>query len=229
MDRNFEKALAAVLKHEGGYSNHPADNGGPTNKGVTLENFRRYVKINGTIDDLKKLTTAQAGIIYRRFYWDKVRADELPDGVDYAVFDFAVNSGPGRAIKFLQRAVGVTQDGEIGPKTIAAAAKKSKADVIEAICSTRLAWLKGLHDWPVFKNGWTYRINGVRSLAVALALQDHVPSETPRPMPKPSPRPELPKYHPAQAPDFNWTPIIVTVLVLVAVAWLVYTVFIKRG
>ena len=95
MDRNFNRAVTATLKYEGGWSNHPSDPGGATNLGVTIATFRRYVKQNGTIADLKALTVDQAKTVYRRQYWDAVSGAELPDGVDFAVFDFGVNSGSG--------------------------------------------------------------------------------------------------------------------------------------
>src|SRR5690606_31383462 len=121
MNKNFQQALEKVLKHEGGFVNHPADPGGATNKGITLATYRRYIKRNGTVDDLKALTTEQAGKVYKAQYWDKVRGDDLPSGLDYAVFDFAVNSGPAKAVKELQKVLGVTQDGIIGPITLEAA------------------------------------------------------------------------------------------------------------
>ncbi|HVX57167.1 MAG TPA: glycosyl hydrolase 108 family protein, partial [Candidatus Saccharimonadales bacterium] len=120
MLRNFERSLSGVLAHEGGYVNDPADKGGPTNKGITIATFRRYVDKSGTIDDLKNLTTTQAATVYRKQYWDAVCGSELPDGVDYSVFDFAVNSGSERAAKYLQTIVGAKTDGEIGPRTLAA-------------------------------------------------------------------------------------------------------------
>jgi len=120
MDRNFARALALVLKSEGGWSDNPVDPGGATMKGVTLANFRRYVKADASKDDLRKISDAQLATVYRRFYWDAVAGAELPGGVDYAVFDFAVNSGPGRAAKYLQAAVGAAQDGRIGPATLSA-------------------------------------------------------------------------------------------------------------
>lgn len=102
MDRNFARALALVLKSEGLWSDNPADPGGATMKGVTLANFRRYVKADATKDDLRHITDAQVATVYRRFYWDAVAGAELPNGIDYAVFDFAVNYGPSRVAKYLQ-------------------------------------------------------------------------------------------------------------------------------
>ncbi|WP_306663780.1 MULTISPECIES: glycosyl hydrolase 108 family protein [Mesorhizobium] len=103
MDRNFARALALVLKSEGLWSDNPADPGGATMKGVTLANFRRYVKADATKADLRKITDAQVSTVYRRFYWDATAGAQLPGGVDYAVFDFAVNSGPARAASTFRR------------------------------------------------------------------------------------------------------------------------------
>ena len=111
MDKNFERALPLVLKHEGGYVDHPKDPGGATNKGVTIATFRRYVKADGTKQDLRRITDAQVSAVYYRHYWAAVQAHALPSGVDYCAFDFAVNSGPSRSAKFLQKVVGVKQDG----------------------------------------------------------------------------------------------------------------------
>lgn len=177
MDRNFPRALNAVLKHEGGYVNDPKDPGGPTNKGVTLATFRAYVKPTGSIDDLKKITDAQVGVVYRRHYWSKVMASDLPGGVDYAVFDFAVNSGPARAVKFLQRALGAVQDGKVGPATLKDAREADRNGLIDTICDMRLKWLRTLPTWGRFGKGWTARVEGVRRLAKKLAAE---PDEAPK-------------------------------------------------
>lgn len=171
MDRNFAKALALVLKSEGGWSDNPADPGGATMKGVTLANFRRYVKADATKDDLRHITDAQIATVYRRFYWDAVAGAELPDGVDYAVFDFAVNSGPSRAAKYLQDVVSVNQDGRIGPATVKAAGAKPAGVVIDALCDARLAFLKRLPIWPQFGKGWNSRVASVRAQALKMAAQ----------------------------------------------------------
>ncbi|MBV9954513.1 MAG: glycoside hydrolase family 108 protein, partial [Pseudolabrys sp.] len=114
MQQNFEPALARLLVHEGGYSNHPADPGGPTKFGVTIFDYRKYVKAGATAADVKATTVAEARAIYRTKYWEALRCDELPAGLDYAVFDFGVNSGVARAAKTLQRILGVAEDGRIG-------------------------------------------------------------------------------------------------------------------
>ncbi|ESY70094.1 glycoside hydrolase family 108 protein [Mesorhizobium sp. M0051] len=185
MDRNFARALALVLKSEGLWSDNPADPGGATMKGVTLANFRRYVKADATKADLRSIGDAQVATIYRRFYWDAVLGSELPDGVDFAVLDFAVNSGPGRAAKYLQAAVGVAQDGRIGPVTLAAVKAKPAGVIIDALCDARLAFLKRLPIWATFGRGWSDRVRSVRVQALLMSAQ-HPAVAAPASVPQPS-------------------------------------------
>jgi len=171
MDRNFQRALSLVLKSEGLWSDNPADPGGATMKGVTLANFRRFVKPDATKADLRKITDEQVAQVYRRFYWDAISGSQLPGGIDYAVFDFAVNSGPDRAAKYLQGVVGAKQDGKIGPATLAAVKTMMRATVINDLCDKRMAFLKGLKTWKTFGKGWTSRVSSVRAEAMKLAAQ----------------------------------------------------------
>lgn len=191
MDRNFSRALSLVLKSEGGWSDNPADPGGATMKGVTLANFRRYVKADATKTDLRRISDDQVATVYRRFYWDAVAAAELPDGVDYAVFDFAVNSGPGRAAKYLQATVGVSQDGRIGPATLAAARARPGGVVIDQLCDARLTFLKRLPTWATFGRGWSDRVRSVRTQALLMSAPAAAPAvaqpATPAPRPVPQP------------------------------------------
>lgn len=176
MNRNFQRALKLVLAHEGGWADHPKDPGGATMKGVTIGTYRQYVNPTGTKEDLRKITDAQLAEVYRRHYWDAVRADDLPDGVDYAVFDFAVNSGPSRAVKYIQAVVGASQDGKIGPATLKAIAAANPAQVINSLCDDRLAFLKKLPTWKTFGKGWSSRVSGVRKEALAMASQAPSPA-----------------------------------------------------
>lgn len=169
MDRNFNRSLQLVLKSEGGFVNLKADPGGATNLGITIATFRTYIKPNGTIEDLKNLTVEQAGVCYRRQYWDAICGAELPDGVDYATFDLAVNSGVGRAAQFLQEVVGATQDKKVGPETITLTKAKGAADVINDLCDARLAFLHRLPTWPTFGRGWSDRVKSVRAQAINMA------------------------------------------------------------
>ncbi|AZO47740.1 MAG: hypothetical protein EOS58_26950 [Mesorhizobium sp.] len=137
--------------------------------------------------------------LYRRFYWDAVAGAELPAGVDYAVFDFAVNSGPARAANYLQAIVGVTQDGRIGPATLGAARARPAGVVIDALCDARLAFLKRLPTWPTFGRGWSERVGFVRAEALLLSAVEPAP---PAPAPGQSPSvPSVEAAHPEVAPD----------------------------
>jgi lysozyme family protein len=195
MDRNFARALSLVLKSEGGWSDDSRDPGGATMKGVTLANFRRYVQSDGTKDDLRHITDAQLATVYRKFYWDEVKGDDLPDGVDYATFDFAVNSGPSRAAKYLQTVVGVPEDGVIGPATLDAVRAKSAATVLYALCDARLAFLKRLPTWGTFGTGWASRVASVRADALRMTTQAPQPAP-PAPI-QPIPAPVQPPAPPA--------------------------------
>lgn len=173
MDDNFDRALAEVLKHEGGFVNHPIDPGGATNRGITIAVYRKWVDKEGTVADLKKISDATVAHIYRKHYWNAVRGDDLPPGLDYAVFDFAVNSGVSRASKFLQAILQVTQDGKIGPVTISAANDGVSDALINQYCDRRLAFLKALRTWATFGKGWGRRVADVRAVALRMVAADH--------------------------------------------------------
>ena len=134
MKDNFGEALSLVLHHEGGYVDHPKDPGGRPNMGITQRVYESYLGREVTEEDMRSLPPNHASEIYRRDYWDMVKGDELPLGIDYAVFDWAVNSGPGTVARELQKLVGVSIDGAIGPQTLAAV---SSEDIPELI--TKLA------------------------------------------------------------------------------------------
>lgn len=174
---SYDEALRRLLVHEGGYSNHPSDPGGPTNYGITIHDYRRYVKPGATAADIKAMRVTEAKAIYRAKYWDAQRCDDLPAGVDYAVFDYGVNSGIGRSKKVLQRVIGVNADGVLGPKTMAAVAAHDPKQTIVAICDERLRFLKRLRTWPVFGRGWGRRVADVEKAALAMAA--HAPIAQP--------------------------------------------------
>lgn len=177
----FSAALARVLVHEGGYSNHPSDPGGPTMRGIIQRVYDAYRAGKGQPKrPVRSISTAELEEIYRRQYWDAVRADELPPGIDYAVFDGAVNSGPAQSAKWLQRALGLPADGEVGAVTLAAArAAPDPAQVVDAICNRRLAMLKALRTWPVFGRGWSRRVADVRRVAKAWSTGARPAAEAP--------------------------------------------------
>lgn len=165
-----EICIPRILRHEGGFVNHPSDPGGATNKGITIATFRRYIKPSGTVADLKKLTEAQAVIVYKRQYWDAVNADMLPNGVDYTVADFAVNSGPSRGAKELQRIVGASMDGKVGPATLKAVRAMPSEKIINDLNDRRLRFMRGLKGgrlWETFGRGWQRRVDDVRKHSLA--------------------------------------------------------------
>lgn len=169
MNVNFEACLEAVLKHEGGYSDHPSDPGGATNKGITLETYQHFKGSQYvTKAQLKTIPDWDVSIIYRRMYWDKVNGDKLPLGLDYAVFDFAVNSGPGRAVKVLQGLLNVPRDGAIGQETLKKIAETDMLFLINSYRSARHAFLIGLTTFGVFGKGWTRRVEDVEQTAIKM-------------------------------------------------------------
>lgn len=169
MEINFKNALNHVLVHEGGWSDHPRDPGGATMKGVTLITYRRHFGEDKTRDDLRNISDGELEKIYDSGYWHKCHCNDLPSGIDYAVFDAAVNSGPGRSAKWLQASVGAEQDGSIGSETLAHVQDHAPIEVIDDICDLRLDFLRVLSTWPDFGKGWGKRVEGVRSLAAIMA------------------------------------------------------------
>lgn len=165
MKENFDSALAAVLHHEGGYVNHKLDPGGRTNLGCTQRVWEEWVGQSVTEQQMRDLTPADVAPLYKAKYWDKVKGDELPAGVDYVVFDAAINSGPGRAAKWLQEVVGVTADGAIGPGTMKAVLAVAPSELVSAYSFKRMAFLQALPTWPTFGKGWGRRVTEVASAA----------------------------------------------------------------
>ena len=184
-----EPALAKVLEHEGGYTNHPADPGGPTNFGITIADYRKYVKADARAADVQAMRLGEAKAIYRAAYWDAMRCDELPAGLDYATFDYGVNSGVGRAVRVLQRLLHMADDGRMTDTVIAAVDQRDPAELIAALCDERLAFLKKLKTWPVFGTGWGRRVADVRAVALGMASQALPQAAPPKPA-RENPAPE---------------------------------------
>lgn len=161
MRGNFDKALATVLKHEGGYVNHPQDPGGETNLGVTRRVWQEWVKRELHENEMRTLTPEMVAPLYKQMYWDAVRGDDLPSGVDLCVFDCAVNAGVGRASRFLQQVVGVTADGKIGPRTLAAVTAKPADEIVDEFTKLREAHFKSLSTFATFGRGWMRRLAAV--------------------------------------------------------------------
>jgi len=168
MQSNFHESLKLLLKHEGGYVNHPSDPGGMTNLGVTAKVWQEWVGHPVDEKQMRALTAEDVAPLYKRKYWDACRADELVSGLDYAVFDYAVNSGVGRAAKTLQACVGVAIDGGIGPATLAAVKTHNSHQLIENLCDKRLDFLQSLSTFPTFGRGWERRVNEVKAEALRM-------------------------------------------------------------
>ena len=166
MQNNFDTALALVLKSEAGFTTDERDDGnklpdgraGSTNLGVTQKNWEAFVGHPVSWADMKALTPEKVKPFYKRKYWDLVRGDDLPAGLDYLVFDFAVNAGPGTAIKTIQQAVGVAQDGALGPITLASIRAIPIKQLIERFSDAKETYYKGLKKFPIYGKGWLNRV-----------------------------------------------------------------------
>lgn len=170
MSDNFEPCLTNVLHTEGGLVDDPQDPGGLTNHGVTQKEYDIWRSSNRLpIQSVQYITGEELESIYRFVYWHPSGADQLPLGVDYCVFDFAVNSGPHEAVKCLQIAVGAAPDGAFGPMTLSAAQAEAPGDVIAKVSSERLVFLESLPGWPHDGHGWQNRVNAVETAALAMA------------------------------------------------------------
>ncbi len=166
----YDEALRRLLAHEGGYTNHPSDPGGPTNFGITIHDYRKYVKPNATAADVRAMRVDEAKAIYRAKYWNAQRCDELPAGVDYSIFDYGVNSGIGRSGKVLRRIVGLPDTTHVvTDEVLRAVARRDPKALVTAINDERLAFLKRLRTWPVFGRGWGRRVAEVRSVSLRMA------------------------------------------------------------
>lgn len=171
---NFDACINVSLAYEGGYSSIKSDpgnwTGGKVGKGKLLGTKYGIAASSHPTLNIKNLTVAQAKAIYRTEYWDKVRGDDLPYGIDLSTNDYGINSGPSRSIKDLQRALGVGADGMIGGGTLKALALCDAKATIQKHCARRLGFLKGLRTWATFKGGWSKRVASVEAKAVAMLL-----------------------------------------------------------
>lgn len=182
-DARFDRCVTHVLRHEGGFVDHPSDPGGATNRGISL----RYARTRGSMfdldgdgdvdkNDILLVTEPFAKQVYRDWFWNDVRGDELRAGIDFVMFDFAVNSGAGRAIRFAQQCAGemlrrpITVDGYIGPQTMAALREVDPQDFINNYNDDRLSWLQRLSTWKTFAGGWSRRVVETTEIALQMAL-----------------------------------------------------------
>lgn len=184
MQSTFYKVIDELLTNEGGYVDHPKDPGGATNLGITLGTaIANKLDLNSdgkvTKADVKLITLDVATPVYKKQYWDKVSGDDLPAGLDYAVFDFGVNSGPQRAIMALQRLLGVADDGVLGPLTLKAVNdNKDLKTLINRYQDDRLRFMQSLSTWGTFGKGWKARVEKVRNTSLALAANDNIDKKT---------------------------------------------------
>lgn len=172
MQENYITALRWVLEHEGGYVDHPKDPGGATMKGITLATYRRYYGAAKTKQDLQAIPDGHVAYIYREGYWNRCRCDDLPSGVDYVVFDQAVNSGPAQSIRWLQKAARVATDGNLGPATLQAVKGSNPVVLVLEMCRIRLSVLERIRNgslWKTFGKGWKARVEDVQAMGVCLA------------------------------------------------------------
>lgn len=175
---NFDRCLPLLLEHEGGNDDDPRDPGGRTSRGILQREWDVWRQAHpGLPSDVWQAPQEQVAAIYRQNYWDAMSCDDLPSGVDYAIFDYGVNSGIGRAPKVLQRIVIPSEvDGEIGPNTIAATLRVDPRTLIGQICDERLAFLQGLSTWSTFGNGWSRRVSEVRANALTMTATPKEPT-----------------------------------------------------
>jgi lysozyme family protein len=195
MKDSWPDCIKLVLVHEGGNDDDNRDPGGRTSRGIIQREWNEYRKIHSNLPaDVWQAPQENILDIYRSRYWIAMRCDDLPRGVDYAVFDYGVNSGISRSAKVLQRSVDVSPDGKIGPVTIAATALAEPRELINEICDERLAFLRELSTWDTFGRGWSTRVSDVRRDALAMvgATQPAPPKVDP---PKPILHPDAPELH----------------------------------
>ena len=185
----FEQCLAHVLRHEGGYVDHPKDPGGTTNYGITRKTLASWRGIKPwwklAKSDVRLLRKKEVAAIYRARYWRGSGAPAMPKGLDLALFDFAVNSGPSRAVKTLQLIVGSRRDGVVGAKTLAAVRRLIAAigtrALIVRLCEKRLAFLRRLSTFSTFGRGWSRRVQNIQQASVRAVEHSENPREQTKP------------------------------------------------
>ena len=178
MRENFPKAMAIELRYEGGKVDDPRDPGGRTNQGVIQRVYSAYRAQKGLpVRDVYLMEPHERDEIYRRNYAEKIRFNDLPSGIDLLILDGAINSGPAQSVKWVQRSLGLTADGIMGDVTVNAIVNHPDMHkLVDDVCNRRLLFLKNLKHWPVYKNGWTSRVNTVRSTAKAWISQKDAPA-----------------------------------------------------
>jgi lysozyme family protein len=179
MARNaFATCLAFVLEEEGGYGDMPGDPGGATNMGITRATLSAWRGRPVNKEDVLSLEGDEAAAIYKADYWSAISGDDLPAGLDLALFDDAVNSGPRQAVRDLQRALDISADGLIGPITLAAVEAAPPAALVAKLCAARKARLSALPQFSRFGRGWTRRVQRAERAALAFAKPSSAPRRT---------------------------------------------------
>ena len=168
MQSNWGNAFKMMLASEGGYVNHPSDPGGMTNLGVTKRVWEEWVGRESNEKEMRSLTPEMVEPLYKRKFWDACKCDDLPSGIDYLVFDFAVNAGVGRSAKILQTAVGTTPDGGIGPMTLASVNAIPEAELIEKFSQAKEDFYRSLNTFETFGKGWLNRVAAVKVKATSM-------------------------------------------------------------
>jgi lysozyme family protein len=165
---NWKKSFELMLASEGGYVNHPSDPGGMTNLGVTKRVWEEWVGRESNEKEMRSLTPEMVEPLYKRKFWDACKCDDMPSGIDYLVFDFAVNAGVGRSAKILQTAVGVPADGGIGPITLAAVKAQDPAELVQKFSDAKETFYRSLNTFDTFGKGWLNRVAAVKIKANTL-------------------------------------------------------------
>lgn len=168
IEQKFTKALDVILHNEGGWSDHPEDPGGATNKGITLKTYSGYLGRQATKSELRNILNHDVETIYRTRYWNPIRGDELPYPLALMTFDAAVNSGVSRGARWLQQALEIPSDGHIGPITIKTANDCDIVSTVHAFHDIRMHYLRDLSHWPTFGKGWERRC--LHTLSEALSV-----------------------------------------------------------
>jgi lysozyme family protein len=172
MQDNWIKCLETILHHEGGYVNHPKDPGGMTNLGVTKRVYEEWVGYSVSENTMQNLKKEDVAPIYKKNYWDRVKGDQLPEGLDLCVFDFGVNAGTGRAAKYLQTMIGTVADGGIGPNTLKKLDEYVKEhglnETIKSYQVERQKYYESLSTFETFGRGWTRRVVETTKLALEM-------------------------------------------------------------
>lgn len=169
MHDNKVGVFAFTYKEEGGYSNDKHDPGGATNLGIIQTEYNAYRQSKGLpAVSVRQITHAEADEIYSKKYWAKVDGDDLPLGIDLVLYDYAVNSGPSRAISYAQRVLGLRADGVMGPVTLEALKAADPKTFINRYDDLRLSFLQGLAIWKYFGKGWKARVRRCTDAALKM-------------------------------------------------------------